>query len=210
MKKVLIRKNRYVDSVSLMAVSDRLALARGVRNAETQMATPTNIEVLAGLGYALPTDLTPNDLVLAVSADEEAAADGALKLAEDLLDHKNTTAGAHYARLEDIDLEDDYYDLAQISLPGEYVFEQARKAIEVGLDVFIFSDNVPLEEELALKQLGEAHGRLVMGPDCGIGLINGVALAARRRSPASSKKPGWASRLLSALVAMTFTHRLAA
>lgn len=178
MKKVLIRKNRYVDSVSLMAVSDRLALARGVRNAETQMATPTNIEVLAGLGYALPTDLTPNDLVLAVSADEEAAADGALKLAEDLLDHKNTTVGAHYARLEDIDLEDDYYDLAQISLPGEYVFEQARKAIEVGLDVFIFSDNVPLEEELALKQLGEARGRLVMGPDCGIGLINGVALAA--------------------------------
>lgn len=178
MRKVVVKKNRYVDSVSLMSVSDRVTALNGVSNTEVQMGTQANRQLLALLGYALPEDVTANDLVIAITADDENAYKAAFKLVEDIIDRKNAEDAVHYADLSEIDLKQDAYDLCQISLPGEYAAEQAKKALEMGMDVFIFSDNVPMEQERELKELGEKLGRLVMGPDAGVALMGGVALAA--------------------------------
>jgi FdrA protein len=48
--------------------------------------------------------------------------------------------------------------------------------LEAGLNVFLFSDNVTIEDELALKQLAKEKGLLVMGPDCGTSLIGGKGI----------------------------------
>src|SRR6202008_1458121 len=68
-------------------------------------------------------------------------------------------------------------NLALISVPGDYAALEARTALERGLNVLVFSDNVPLEEELALKQLARGKGLMLMGPDCGTALIGGVPIA---------------------------------
>jgi FdrA protein len=179
-QKVIVEKNRYVDSVSLMAVGDQVKRLEGIESAEAQMGTVANREVLTGLGFEISAEVGPNDLILAVSGATEAQLDEALQLIRNILDHKlgaDATAISYHS-LAEVDLQTDPYDLVQISLPGEYAAAEARQALENGLDVFIFSDNVPLEAELELKKYGSEKGLLVMGPDCGVGLINGVALAA--------------------------------
>lgn len=177
MKTVVVEKNRYVDSVSLMGVSDRVMSLEGVENVEVQMATPANRRILELLGYSLPEGIGPNDLVIAVTA-EESACTRTVQLVKDIIDRKNVADETHYPDISRIDMEQTPYDLCQISLPGEYAAAQAIKAMEKGMDIFMFSDNVSLEEELMLKRFGQRHGRLVMGPDAGVALIDGVALAA--------------------------------
>ena len=178
MKKVVVKKNRYVDSASLMGVSDRVMALGGVENVEAQMATQANRQILEQLGYEIGAEVTANDLVIAITASDENAYAAALKLVEDIIDRKNVDGERHYGDLDQIDMAEDHYDLCQISLPGEYAAAEAKKALALGMDLFIFSDNVSLEEELELKQLGKSLGKLVMGPDAGVALINGVALAA--------------------------------
>ena len=81
MKKVVIKKNRYVDSVSLMGVADRVMTLAGVTNAESGMATSANRDILRDLGYELPDDITANDLMIAITANSEDEYNAALKLA---------------------------------------------------------------------------------------------------------------------------------
>ena len=175
--KFIIKRNRYVDSVSLMSVTDSVKKADGIENCNASMVTAANREILEGLGFDIPADVGANDLVVAVIASDEAAADAALALGQDLLDHKNAASGGKtYDNIEDIDLDEDPYDLVQISLPGEYAAAEAEKALKKGLDVFMFSDNVPIEREIELKEYARDHGLLMMGPDCGLSFINGVAV----------------------------------
>ena len=177
--KFIIKRNRYVDSVSLMSVTDSVKKADGIENCNASMVTAANREILEGLGFDIPADVGANDLVVAVIASDEAAADAALALGQDLLDHKNAASGGKtYDNIEDIDLDEDPYDLVQISLPGEYAAAEAEKALKKGLDVFMFSDNVSLEDEKRLKELAISKGVLMMGPDCGVGYLKGVGLAA--------------------------------
>ncbi|MBO0851950.1 MAG: hypothetical protein J2P20_20990, partial [Pseudonocardia sp.] len=67
-------------------------------------------------------------------------------------------------------------NLALISTPGRYAAAEALKALRLGLHVFLFSDNVPVEQEVRLKRYAHRHGLLVMGPDCGTAIVNGVPL----------------------------------
>jgi len=175
-KRVVVHENRYADSVTLMGIGDNVKKLPGVQLAEVQMGTPANLEVMRGLGFDIPASASANDLVIALAADDAAALDAALTMAVDSLNHRNQQADENVNSLDDIDCADGW-NLCQISLPGEYAAAEAEKAIRKGMDVFIFSDNVPLADELRLKQLGEAHDALVMGPDCGVGLLDGVALA---------------------------------
>ncbi|MBP5288420.1 MAG: FdrA family protein [Clostridia bacterium] len=177
MKQVVVKKNRYADSVSLMNISEQVSAVPGVENAEVQMATRANRDVLTTLGYQLPKGVGTADLVIAVRAESREALDAALARAEELLDHKGQS-DVRYNDLADISPCMDPYDLCQISLPGEYAAAEAKKALALGMDVFMFSDNVSLEEEKELKSLAEEKGLLVMGPDAGVALIGGVALAA--------------------------------
>ena len=45
--------------------------------------------------------------------------------------------------------------LALVSLPGRYAFAEALDALEAGLDVMLFSDNVPVAQEVLLKDRAE-------------------------------------------------------
>lgn len=178
MQKVIVEKKRYVDSVSLMGIPDRVKKLGGVSNVEAMMATAANQAVLKLLGYTLPEDVTANDLVIAVTADSEDTCNAAVELVKNIIDRKDVEDYVSYSSLDQINMAEDPYDLCQISLPGEYAAAEAEKALKMGMDVFIFSDNVSIEEELALKQLGSSLGKLVMGPDAGVAVLGGVALAA--------------------------------
>ena len=58
-------------------------------------------------------------------------------------------------------------NLALISVPGDFAIAEARKALELGLHVMIFSDNVSIADEEVLKRQAREQRRFVMGPDCG-------------------------------------------
>ena len=175
MRKVFLEKGRYVDSVTLMGVGVRLEEQEYVLGAECGMATKQNIELLEEEGYSVPADATKNDLMIAVEAESEEALEKAHQAALSML----LGGGKQKKTVHDLDeLLPSEYDVVQISLPGQYAIAEARKAIDKGMDVFMFTADVSLEEERALKEYGRDHGRLVMGPDAGVGLLGGVALAA--------------------------------
>lgn len=178
MQKVIVEKKRYVDSVSLMGIPDRVKTIKGITNVEAMMATAANQAVLKLLEYTLPEDVTANDLVIAVTADSAEICDAAVEMVKNIIDRKDVEDYTQYSSLEQLAESGEQYDLCQISLPGEYAAAEAKKALKMGMDVFIFSDNVSIEEELELKQLGTSLGKLVMGPDAGVAVLGGVALAA--------------------------------
>ena len=182
MKKLSIRKDSYFDSVFLMSLSKKLKESGGVSDAVVAMGTPMNLELLASQGYS-PAELlgaTPNDLVMAVDCADESAVKAALDAAALLLERKTVRSGLGAApdptslgtAVETLQGA----NLAVISLPGAHAVREARKCLEHGLHVMLFSDNVSLEDEIALKELGREKGLLVMGPDCGTAIINGKPL----------------------------------
>ena len=176
MKRIVVKHNRYVDSVTLMGVSERARKTEGLTGAEAGMGTPANRELLENYGYTLPERVGPNDLMLAAEGSEGAVT-AALAAMEELL-NRGRTGGTNHSSLDDGDLTPQKYPIVQISLPGEYAGEQAKKALEKGFHVFMFSDNVSLKEEVALKRYAVEHDLLMMGPDCGVAQIGGVCLGA--------------------------------
>jgi len=178
-KELFIVRNRYVDSVSLMNVQARAMDEGGVHLAEVQMGTPINIHVLKEMGFDVPSDAELSDLLIGVEAEDAAACERCRQLIMDLLDHKEVGGGDEtYSSLDEIDFEATGYNLVQISIPGEYVVEETKKAVDKGCDVYIFSADISLEEELEIKEYGRDHHKLIMGPDCGVAQLNGVCLGA--------------------------------
>ncbi|GAB1481422.1 acyl-CoA synthetase FdrA [Treponema sp.] len=184
MKKVLIKKDAYFDSVFLMLLSKQLKETPEVRDAVVAMGTPMNLELLIDTGYS-PTDFSdagPNDLIVAIDCASSSAIEPALKTAETLLSKKVAPCSGGAGKVASprslegaLEILDDA-NLALISLPGVYAAREARKALEKDLHVMLFSDNVSLEDEIALKTYARERGLLVMGPDCGTAIINGVPL----------------------------------
>jgi FdrA protein len=173
--------NLYKDSVSLMTVSAKVSALSGIDAASVVMASATNVENLkrAGLGEF---QVRPNDVVVAVSGTEEAGAQ-ALQLADELLSAKATSGGeaatAAEQPISSIHMavaRDPAHNFALISVPGDYAAAEAMKALRLGMDVMLFSDNVSAQQELALKTYARDHNRMVMGPDCGTAIVNGVPI----------------------------------
>ncbi len=181
-KRVLVEKDSYHDSVFLMLISAAVKKLGGVREAVVAMGTETNRTLLAQIGFAggEVAAATPNDLLIALEAEEEAAAEGALAEVRRLLSEKRRQAasveGYRPVSLEGALRQLPGANLAVVSVPGRYAAREARLALERGLHVMLFSDNVPLEQEIALKRLASAKGLLLMGPDCGTAIINGKPL----------------------------------
>ncbi|MEV0321097.1 acyl-CoA synthetase FdrA [Streptomyces sp. NPDC050658] len=177
-----VHKDLYADSVALMRVAARLAERPGVLTASLVMGTPANREVLdrAGLLTDEGRAAGPNDLIVAVSCPQErGVADAALSEALTAL---SEATGPEPGRPEgDVPLRSlagapADADLALISTPGAYATAEALKALRRGLHAFVFSDHVPVADELMLKQEAAGRGLLVMGPDCGTSLIDGIPL----------------------------------
>jgi FdrA protein len=172
--------NLYKDSVSLMTVSAEIMSLKGIEAASVVMASATNIDNLreAGLG---PFDVRPNDLLVAISGTDEACEE-ALAEADDLLTHTASADDAETAAVQPVTsiqmavTEDPSHNFVLVSVPGDYAAAEGMKALRLGLDVMLFSDNVTIEDELALKEYARDHDLMVMGPDCGTAIVNGVPL----------------------------------
>jgi len=183
---IRIRANLYKDSVALMRIAQAALALPGVRQATLMMGTPANKGILAqaGLGSTEADAAHPGDLMIVVDADDEAAGAAAHALCARLLDGEAGPAaasatGAARPRSIATALAGDPADgvrLAQISVPGAYAGAEALKALRNGLDVFLFSDNVPLAQEREIKTLAQRKGLLVMGPDCGTAIIHGTPI----------------------------------
>ena len=174
-----VLKNRYFDSVFLMRAAKRLGEEKGVEQAAVVMGSERNVQTLAQAGYAGAEEegATPNDLLVALQGSSVEGLRAVLDHIEDWLVRDESAIGITAMRtMEQALSTQPKSNLAVISVPGEYAAREARRALEHGLNVFLFSDNVPVEEEISLKQLAEERGLLVMGPDCGTGIIAGSGI----------------------------------
>jgi FdrA protein len=145
------------------------------------MGTPANLALLryAGLLDAEGVTAAPTDLVMGVIATDERAAHAARDAAEAGLAARPEAAIGALARprtLRGALRERPDASLSLISVPGLYAGAEARKALAAGLHVMLFSDNVPVEQEIELKRFARAHDLFVMGPDCGTAILGGVPL----------------------------------
>ncbi len=176
--------NYYRDSVALMQLSAKTANIEGVIAASAQMATAANIQLMVDAGLlqaALPAK--PNDLLLVIQADNEAAIEAALHFVKQTLDESASHKAQGEMSVEparSIAMGVEHLpeaNLALISTPGDFAAAEALKALKLGLNVMIFSDNVSVEQEVLLKQYARDHDLLVMGPDCGTAIIQSIPLA---------------------------------
>lgn len=175
-----IRAGVYYDSVILMQLQRALAALPAVHNAGVVMGTPANKEVLAQ-GQLLTEEAqraSAEDLVIVVAAADEAAATGALGQVDALLERRTTSTDVEYLpkSLNSAAKQLPAADWVLISVPGRYAADVARDALRMHKHVFLYSDNVSVEDEVALKSEAASQGLLVMGPDCGTAIVNGVGL----------------------------------
>lgn len=186
-----IKMSEYHDSVTLMTVARKLASYPGVVDAAVIMGTESNISILKEGGlYAKELEkVTPNDLVIAFNAPEDIA-QNIFNEADRLLNQKPTNEGdaADYRpkTIASAVKANPEINVAVISVAGRFATGEAWNALRNGLHVLLFSDNVSLEDEIALKKYARDHGLLLMGPGAGTALLNGVALGFANVIPAGS------------------------
>ena len=185
----VIRKNEYHDSVFLMRAAKRLSEQKGILQVAALMGTEKNKALLEEIEVRGPeiSAATPSDLIVAVKADSQEALASVFENIDQWLnpDLGHGVACAIRTLDEAVALQP-HSNLAVISVPGSYAAREARRALEHGLNVFLFSDNVPIESEISLKDYARDHGLIVMGPDCGTAIIGGIGIGfanAVRRGP---------------------------
>ncbi|MCA9874732.1 MAG: acyl-CoA synthetase FdrA [Anaerolineales bacterium] len=179
-----IRPGAYYDSVVLMQLQKALAGLPGVVDAGVVMATPANCELLTAAGFSL-ADIAAkaDDLLIIIQGESETAAADALAQVDDLLKQRRTATTQGY-RPHSIKTAVSALPTAQwvlISVPGRYAAAVADEALDLGKHVFLYSDNVALEDEIKLKQKARAAGLLMLGPDCGTAVLHGVGLGFANR-----------------------------
>ena len=176
---VELRSGAYADSVTLLQVSRAVQAAPGVVAAQVAMATGLNLEVLTGMGFDVP-ESSPNDMVVALRLDDDADVAGALAAVDAAL--VPTRPGQGDAQVAPSRTTASALrrtgagSVVLVSVPGASATVEAMDALEAGHDVMVFSDNVPVAEEVALKTYAATRGALVMGPDCGTAVIDGIGL----------------------------------
>ena len=178
---VELRTGAYYDSVSLMQVSRAVAATSGVEAAQVAMATDLNLDVIRGMGFEVPA-AAPNDLLIAIRGDDsgiEAGKSAVETALAELRSASSSSAGMGQApapRTLGGATRRAHANLALVSVPGAHATTEALDAINAGVSVMVFSDNVPLADEIRLKDAAAAQDVLVMGPDCGTAVVGGVAL----------------------------------
>ena len=179
--KTEVRSGVYYDSAKLMSLQRSLAGLPGILDAGVVMGTESNKELLAHIGLDTPEvrATKPDDLAIVVKAENEKAADEALAKVDELLAARKNTGDQEYQprSLESaVDLLPDA-EWVIISVAGRYAASVTREALRLGKHVHLFSDNVSIEDEIALKKEARELGLMVMGPDCGTAMIDGYGLA---------------------------------
>lgn len=192
--RTLVVPDRYLDSVFLMGMAGKLRRLPGIADASAVMGTEANKGLLreTGLLDAQAEATRATDIVISLRAASEEAVEAARQALQELIDTMAAPRGAGLpggaalgagadgrsapTSQEEALAQRPEATVAVISLPGGFVRREALKSLELGLHPFIFSDNVPLADEVELKSKGRDKGLLVMGPDCGTSILNGIAL----------------------------------
>ena len=186
---VLVREGCYQDSARLMQVSRELSALPGLAEAVAMMGTPTNRQLLASAGFAGEAldRATPLDMVVALRGDGPGALEAARTALDRLLSGVGAAAGGASAAasrpktvIEALAAHPEA-NLVSVAVPGPYAAYVANRALDAGRSVFLFSDNVSVADEVALKRRAAALGLLVMGPDCGTAILSGVGLGFANR-----------------------------
>ncbi len=179
--KSYVKKNAYYDSVVLMQVTKELKKTEEINEVIVGMGTTLNKELAENLG--LLTDevkkTTQNDFFVSLDGEDAVDMDEVLNKITALLNKKKTSEDEDYrpATLKSALKVMPEANLALFSIPGEYAYDQVKKALDQGLHVMLFSDNVTIDEEKKLKDYAKEKGLLMMGPDCGTAIINHTPLA---------------------------------
>jgi succinyl-CoA synthetase alpha subunit len=177
--KTVVRKDDYRDSVMLMRISKELEELEGVEKASAMMGTDNNKQMLkdAGLYTDEAIKAGPNDLIIVVDAVSEVLADQALSKVDELLAVKREEKGEiTYKTLSSALSAMPDANFVIISTPGEFAAREAMRGLNAGKHVMIFSDAVPLQEEVELKKIAYSKKLLLLGPGAGTSIIDGVGL----------------------------------
>jgi FdrA protein len=178
-----VRRGAYYDSVVLMQLQRGLLGLPGVLDAGAVMATPVNLELLDVSGLRPAEAPSADDLLIVVKAADEQAAADALAQVDALLARRRVAADADFRPKSLAAAARQFPDAAWvlISVPGRFAAGVAREALSLGKSVFLYSDNVPIEDEVSLKRQAADQGLMIMGPDCGTAIIGGFGLGFANR-----------------------------
>lgn len=178
--KAQLRTGVYYDSSVLMQLQKSLAGLPGIQDAGVVMGTESNKELLSHIDLVTPEVAAskPDELVIVVKAESAEAADEAIGKVDELLSRRKSSGGQEYQphSMETANQMIPESSWVLISVAGRYAASVARDALQLGKHVFLFSDNVSVEDEIALKAQSSAQGLFVMGPDCGTAMIGGMGL----------------------------------
>lgn len=178
----VIKENAYYDSVSLMLISSRVLAVEGIDEAAIMMGTAHNKELMISSGVLseeLASKATGNDLIIGIRAATQQIIDEALQVLDDQFNNTNTPQAkgeTTYRTVASAAKANPEANFSVISVPGRYAKQEVMQSLKNGLHVLLFSDNISLEEEIELKEYAIEQGLLMMGPDCGTAIVNGVAL----------------------------------
>lgn len=184
MHSVQVRKGSYYDSIVLMQLQKALIDLPGVLDAGVVMGTDANRQLLEQGGWLThqTLDARAEDLIIAIKAQDDVAAQNALAQVDALLARRASPSPEFLPRsVESAATMLPHADWVLVSVPGRFAASVARDALALHRHVFLYSDNVPLDQEIELKQSAARQGLLVMGPDCGTAIINGVGLGFANR-----------------------------
>ena len=179
----VIKKNTYQDSINLMLLTNRINTLEGVTQSSIMMGTDANKDIFRNTGLLTPEAeaASPSDMIIVVDAGDAAIVDLVLEETAAFLNdlsvkkqQSNLQEASSWTEAAAI-LPD--ANLALFSTPGEYTAPEIERALDMGLHVFSFSDNIALEDEIRLKQKAHEKGLLFMGPDCGTGIISSIPVA---------------------------------
>lgn len=180
-----ILKNNYQDSINLMLLTNKINELEGVQSSQIMMGTDANKDILtnSGLMTEEAKKASGNDIMVVVDSEDEGILDSVLSEVENFLSDLSVKSEADDQATSQVNKWDDALkmmpdaNLALFSIPGEYGAPEMERALNKGLNVFSFTDNIALEDEVRLKKLAKEKGLLMMGPDCGTGIISSVPLA---------------------------------
>lgn len=182
MLQTLIIENSYQDSVVLMLLTSKLSQLPEVTRVSIMMGTPANKDILVAGGFDTPELKTAsaNDMVVMLEVTSSDQVAEIMQVVESELSNQKENSEVVSEKINSWEKalkNEPEANVALISLPGEYAALEIEQALDNDLHAFVFSDNVPLEEEVRLKRKAHEKGLLVMGPDCGTGIIHGLPLA---------------------------------
>ncbi len=182
MYKTIIKPNSYKDSIVLMLLTGEISELEGVNKVSIMMATEANKSIFDGSGMLTEEvkAASPNDIAIVIDVDNDDILEDALVKIDEFLNQSSSGSSSDEQNAITWNQAVEYQpeaNLAVISTPGIYAAHEANVALDKGLNVFMFSDNVTLKDEKKLKGKALEKNLLVMGPDCGTGIISGIPIA---------------------------------